>query len=183
MTAAAEQAGVHRNTIHNWRRNSLPFQHGLAHAQYDRAQFFPEKIEERIDLAFKTLDDTLTDPKTPASTRLKAPPAPKKQIELDIEKIVIMKSPPPTVTEDQLAPAPETASDTSPARNVHKDAQPEIAVNSPSSVANSQPTVHNSAQIPNRREAAKVGRNDACPCGSGKKYKRCCLDKPLAQAA
>ncbi|CAN5539196.1 hypothetical protein BH09PLA1_BH09PLA1_20230 [soil metagenome] len=24
------------------------------------------------------------------------------------------------------------------------------------------------------REAAKVGRNDACPCGSGKKYKKCC---------
>ena len=29
------------------------------------------------------------------------------------------------------------------------------------------------------REAAKgrtkVGRNDPCPCGSGKKYKKCCL--------
>jgi preprotein translocase subunit SecA len=25
-----------------------------------------------------------------------------------------------------------------------------------------------------KREAAKVGRNDPCPCGSGKKYKRCC---------
>ena len=25
------------------------------------------------------------------------------------------------------------------------------------------------------RETAKVGRNDPCPCGSGKKYKRCCL--------
>ena len=25
-----------------------------------------------------------------------------------------------------------------------------------------------------QRNAAKVGRNDACPCGSGKKYKRCC---------
>jgi preprotein translocase subunit SecA len=24
-----------------------------------------------------------------------------------------------------------------------------------------------------KREADKVGRNDACPCGSGKKYKRC----------
>ena len=24
------------------------------------------------------------------------------------------------------------------------------------------------------REAAKVGRNDPCPCGSGKKYKKCC---------
>ena len=25
--------------------------------------------------------------------------------------------------------------------------------------------------------AGKVGRNDPCPCGSGKKYKRCCLTK------
>jgi len=25
----------------------------------------------------------------------------------------------------------------------------------------------------------KVGRNDPCPCGSGKKYKHCCLNKPV----
>lgn len=25
-----------------------------------------------------------------------------------------------------------------------------------------------------------AGRNDACPCGSGKKYKRCCLDRDQA---
>ena len=25
-----------------------------------------------------------------------------------------------------------------------------------------------------RRESAKIGRNDPCPCGSGKKYKKCC---------
>ena len=23
----------------------------------------------------------------------------------------------------------------------------------------------------------KAGRNDPCPCGSGKKYKKCCLRK------
>lgn len=23
----------------------------------------------------------------------------------------------------------------------------------------------------------KIGRNDPCPCGSGKKYKKCCLGK------
>ena len=28
-----------------------------------------------------------------------------------------------------------------------------------------------------RREGGKVGRNDPCPCGSGKKYKNCCLNK------
>jgi uncharacterized protein YecA (UPF0149 family) len=26
---------------------------------------------------------------------------------------------------------------------------------------------------PHRREAPKLGRNDLCPCGSGKKYKKC----------
>ncbi len=27
---------------------------------------------------------------------------------------------------------------------------------------------------PGRRQNPKVGRNEPCPCGSGKKYKRCC---------
>ena len=27
---------------------------------------------------------------------------------------------------------------------------------------------------PKKRETSKVGRNDPCPCGSGKKYKKCC---------
>ncbi len=28
--------------------------------------------------------------------------------------------------------------------------------------------------LPHLRESPKVGRNDTCPCGSGKKYKKCC---------
>ena len=33
---------------------------------------------------------------------------------------------------------------------------------------------HHPVQQPVRREAAKVGRNDPCICGSGKKFKKCC---------
>ncbi len=33
--------------------------------------------------------------------------------------------------------------------------------------------VDNEANAPYTREAPKVGRNDVCPCGSGKKYKHC----------
>lgn len=29
-----------------------------------------------------------------------------------------------------------------------------------------------------QEKRVKVGRNDPCPCGSGKKYKKCCLNKP-----
>jgi len=32
----------------------------------------------------------------------------------------------------------------------------------------------NTKATPVRREAGKVGRNEPCPCGSGKKYKKCC---------
>lgn len=30
---------------------------------------------------------------------------------------------------------------------------------------------------------ARTGRNDPCPCGTGKKYKRCCLERDEAAAA
>ena len=32
-----------------------------------------------------------------------------------------------------------------------------------------------------RREMPKVGRNDPCPCGSGKKYKNCCMNKDVEE--
>jgi SEC-C motif-containing protein len=33
---------------------------------------------------------------------------------------------------------------------------------------------HGPEQQPVRNTSPKVGRNDPCPCGSGKKYKKCC---------
>jgi preprotein translocase subunit SecA len=33
------------------------------------------------------------------------------------------------------------------------------------------------SQKPIRRSGKEIGRNDPCPCGSGKKYKNCCLHK------
>lgn len=33
----------------------------------------------------------------------------------------------------------------------------------------------NFALTPLVRDTEKTGRNDPCPCGSGKKYKKCCL--------
>jgi uncharacterized protein YchJ len=34
---------------------------------------------------------------------------------------------------------------------------------------------HHAPVVTYARGAPKVGRNDACICGSGKKYKKCCL--------
>jgi len=32
--------------------------------------------------------------------------------------------------------------------------------------------------VKNRSDPGKISRNTLCPCGSGKKYKRCCINKP-----
>jgi hypothetical protein len=31
---------------------------------------------------------------------------------------------------------------------------------------------------PIRSAGSKLGRNDPCPCGSGRKYKKCCMNRP-----
>jgi hypothetical protein len=41
--------------------------------------------------------------------------------------------------------------------------------------------VHNHAQLSathQGRTDPRVGRNQSCPCGSGRKFKICCLNKP-----
>ena len=37
------------------------------------------------------------------------------------------------------------------------------------------------AQQKGKLASAKVGRNDPCPCGSGKKYKQCCEGKSIPE--
>ena len=32
-------------------------------------------------------------------------------------------------------------------------------------------------QLTIRRDKPKIGRNEPCPCGSGRKYKKCCINK------
>lgn len=39
-----------------------------------------------------------------------------------------------------------------------------------------EPHRRSTVQMPLRRQEPKVGRNEPCPCGSGRKYKHCCAD-------
>ena len=64
---------------------------------------------------------------------------------------------------------------------VHEQAQSTYAA-AGSMAAEQQAAVAGSQQSakkiePIRNAGTKVGRNDPCPCGSGKKYKNCCMRK------
>jgi preprotein translocase subunit SecA len=44
----------------------------------------------------------------------------------------------------------------------------------PARVTLSRGDIKSAGKATQKREGAKIGRNDPCPCGSGKKYKKCC---------
>jgi hypothetical protein len=48
--------------------------------------------------------------------------------------------------------------------------------------ADQEPGFDDVPEIPYIREIPKVGRNDPCPCGSGKKYKKCCLKEEASES-
>ncbi|MCU1260637.1 MAG: Protein translocase subunit SecA [Bryobacterales bacterium] len=168
--AAAEAAGVHRNTIGHWRRTVPSFQQALAIAQYDRVLHWRDLAEENAAVAITTIREILADPKTPAGIRLKA-------------ALAILKE---CTTLPPQEPALENAAFN---RNLATLFDPGPSVEDCAAAENSH-NVHNSAQSVSaqpvatiRRATPKIGRNEPCPCASGRKHKHCCLNKTMQAAA
>ena len=74
------------------------------------------------------------------------------------------------------------------AKAIHQAPEPEPALVSTASgggiraqqeaaIAASQQPTEPQKKEPVRNVGRKVGRNDPCPCGSGKKFKSCCMNK------
>jgi len=63
-----------------------------------------------------------------------------------------------------------------PQKAVHQEFQAGIPTPiNPGQVVMEETEIHQQpAPVTTVRSADKVGRNDPCPCGSGKKYKKCC---------
>ena len=172
ISDAAREAGIHRNTIANWRRASNVFRSALDQAYYDRALAWRENAESHAQVSLDAIRSLVEDSQTPAATRLRAaiflfekaatPPVPHIEtiVRYEIQKLELPSLFQPAARAAaaapvQLPPEPEI---------LHNSAQPEP----PSPVTTYQ------------RSGPKTGRNELCPCGSGIKFKRCCLGKPAA---
>jgi hypothetical protein len=180
MTAAAAQAGIHRNTIANWRLNSPDFREALDITRHDRAILYRDRAFDLADLAFEAIRAVLTDPKSSPSIRLRAAifiidkvSTPPKFEQEEPANLVDLLDAMAEAEQDRFAPPqpPEPAADAQNCTTAPNNAQPEPVLQ-----------MHNFAQKPEtyRRSDPKTGRNDPCPCGSTRKYKHCCLNKSAA---
>jgi hypothetical protein len=181
--AAAETAGVHRNTVANWLCLS-DFRQAIAHAQYDKALFFREQAESLAADAHNAIRAMLADPAVPANVRLKAalamidrataalppppgePPAPILDIEKHKNAQIQSEPKSPPATPDPPRPAASPALTPSSIQSEPK-----------SPPATPDPPQPAASPAPAPSSGSRIGRNEACPCGSGMKFKRCCLGK------
>ncbi len=81
----------------------------------------------------------------------------------------------------RIAARKQSRRDVSAAQAVHKESQiygmqdgGGMGASAATDAALKNPISENPVRKPQVREVGKVSRNDPCPCGSGKKYKRCC---------
>ena len=178
ITTAARTAGIHRNTVGYWLR-SPDFANALAQAHYDQALRWREQAIALAPDALTTIQSILADPAAPAAARLKAAftildhatkPLPQPPEPLPV-RLISQDDPeddPDGDLEDDLEGDPEAAAET-----LHKNAQNGFVRSVPESPEPPTPIAR----------GPKTGRNEPCPCGSGKKYKRCCLSQPQPASA
>jgi len=157
---AAAQAGADRNTLADWRACD-DFREALADAYYDRTALYRDRAIALADLAFEAIRKVLTDPKSSPSVLLRA-------ATLIIDKITT----PPQYREEKPADIAGMLAAMDAADRMHFVQQHQ---------ADAQECT--TTQQPYRRPEPKIGRNEQCPCGSGKKYKQCCLNKSAAAGA
>ncbi len=180
VTTAARIAGVHRNTIGNWLRSSPAFHDALEQAHHCQALFWREHSEVLASNAFNCLEEIIDDKRANVNARIKA----------SLAIIQLAGSP---LKPCPHPPAPDAAPPAAPA--LEPCSQPPAPADPPGAAPTQPENVHKSAQsLPEKPSPAhlvappsaspnpKTGRNDACPCGSGKKFKRCCLGKSPAVA-
>src|SRR5271165_1625814 len=147
ISSAAQSAGVHRNTVHNWIHSNLHFSVALTGARMAKAQFWREEAEQLAASAIDTIRTLITDASAPAGVRLRAAQA-----------ILTLAMEPPPEEPLSLADLGRLAAESA-AQTVPNSAQ--FTSEPPPQI------VHNSAQskpAPQRRPSPKVGRNDSCPC-------------------
>ena len=68
----AKTCNIHRTTIHYWKRSSTEFADTLHDACWENADHWRAASNQRAEAALALIDTFLSDPKTPATVRLKA---------------------------------------------------------------------------------------------------------------
>ncbi|MBI4902342.1 MAG: SEC-C domain-containing protein [Acidobacteria bacterium] len=172
ISHAAHSAGVVRSTLNLWLKN-IDFANIVEEAKQEFIENLRDQLREASQKALNTIIAILDDPVAPSGVRLKAalavlkrPHAPDAGWQLPVPLESPQSQEDKTLSFEEKSACYQTKSDTFEQESPDPPTEPEPIRAEPQT--NTQPFVNTS----------KIGRNETCPCGSGLKFKRCCLNKP-----
>jgi len=170
ITAAARETGINRSTVYAWMKQDANFQHAVEKLRQDQSAEFYERLSQISSASLDLIEDTLHDPKTPISVRIRiaflclrtrdSQWTPLPAVEALLRYAASKSS--TAVAETPAAPAPE--------------AEP-VPVTAPEPQAERQDIaidLQHNPTLSSARTPAVSPRNAPCSCGSGLKFKRCC---------
>jgi len=170
ITAAARETGINRSTVYAWMKNDANFLHAVEQLRQDQSAEFYERLSRISSASLDLIEDTLHDPKTPISVRVRIAFAclrtrdnqwtPRPAVEALLRHAAAKSTTP--ITEAGPAPLPEPVP---------------VPASAPESQAGQQDIdidVQHNPTLSNACPAPVSPRNSPCPCGSGLKFKRCC---------
>ncbi len=71
ISKAAQSAGIHRSTVHDWLKNDQQFAAALRQARKEYVLTLRDELQELTAMALSTLRSLLEEPATPASVRFR----------------------------------------------------------------------------------------------------------------
>ena len=155
ITQAAREAGVGRTTIYEWRKFIPDFNDAVVNAAYAYTESLRDQLRALSAKALVALDQVLDDPKASPSVKLRA-------------ALAVLNRPRFPKHEWSI---PERACTY---EELEEDEEDESIDDFRTLLNTSERDSDLFAPVEPRR-VEKVGLNEPCPCGSGQKYKKCCL--------
>ena len=182
ITEAAAAENIHRNTVGYWRRTIPAFARELEIALRERRQYWHEQATLLVPQALEVIQATLTDPASSPSLRFRAaalilkmttdapkPPAP---LLHELEAVSGQMHEKLGFVQPQMLQAAQSC--TKPTGFAPEEETFDIRQAAKIAVAAQNRTMTTPQPI---RVIPQPGRNELCSCGSGMKFKRCCIGK------
>ena len=182
INSAAKSEKLHRNTVGYWRRTIPAFARELEFASREQRRYWQDEAVQLAGDAMQAIRECITDPKSSPSVRFRA-----------ATFIIKMATDSDQKARKAFSPLPaELEAIDGQTQGWRKEAQTSAPVEPATAAPDAEgdfDTVQ-TAQIEKTAQSAQSpirvtpqpGRNTVCPCGSGIKFKRCCLNKPPLEA-
>ncbi len=174
VTEAAAQAGVHRSTVYEWMHSEPAFNDAVEESRLEYIESLRNQLRSMSAKALARIEGLLDDPAAPPSVVLRAALAVLGRPRFPEQGWNLPEPVDTPAKENYVHDLALVEADYKALCHSEKLARAERPAAETDTIRRNPTQTPTSPRISCTDRPPQVPRNAPCPCGSGKKYKRCC---------